>query len=154
MEIPCAKELEMLKGIPSLLSPDLMHALLSMGHGDEIVLADGNFPGPSHARRLIRADGLDVCSLLEAIVRFFPLDEFVEDYAVVMAVVDPKAPEPSIWEEFRSVLARGEGRAVTLTAVARETFYERARRAYCVVATSERALYANLLLKKGVVSET
>ena len=143
----------MLKGIPSLLSPDLMHALLSMGHGDEIVLADGNFPGPSHARRLIRADGLGVCALLEAIVRFLPLDGFVEDHAVVMAVVDPKAPEPPIWEEFRQILAHGEGSAVTLTAIERHAFYERARQAYCIVATSERALYANLLLKKGVVQE-
>jgi L-fucose mutarotase len=143
----------MLKGIPSLLSPDLMHALLSMGHGDEIVLADGNFPGPSHAKQLIRADGLGVCTLLEAIVRFFPLDEFVEDHAVVMAVVDPKAPEPPIWEEFRRLLAEGEGRAVTLTAIPREVFYERARRAFCIVSSSESALYANLLLKKGVVLE-
>jgi L-fucose mutarotase len=154
MESQCAKEIEMLKGIPSLLSPDLMHALLSMGHGDEIVLADGNFPGPSHTTRLIRADGLGVCAMLETIVRFFPLDEFVEDHAVVMAVVDPKAPEPPIWEEFRQLLAHGEGRAITLTAVERQSFYERARRAYCIVATSERALYANLLLKKGVVLET
>ena len=143
----------MLKGIPSLLSPDLMHALLSMGHGDEIVLADGNFPGPSHARRLIRADGLGVCALLEAIVRFLPLDGFVEDHAVVMAVVDPKAPEPPIWEEFRQILAHGEGSAVHLTAIERHAFYQRARQAYCIVATSERALYANLLLKKGVVQE-
>ena len=143
----------MLKGIPSLLSPDLMHALLSMGHGDEIVLADGNFPGPSHAKQLIRADGLGVCALLEAIVRFFPLDEFVEDHAVVMAVVDPKVPEPPIWEEFRRLLAEDEGRAVTLTAIPREAFYERARQAFCIVSSSESALYANLLLKKGVVLE-
>ena len=143
----------MLKGIPSLLSPDLMHALLSMGHGDEIVLADGTFPGPSHAKRLIRADGRGVCALLEAIVRFLPLDAFVEDHAVVMAVVDPKAPEPPIWEEFRRILAHGEGSAVDLTAIERDAFYERARRAYCIVATSEKALYANLLLKKGVVQE-
>ena len=143
----------MLKGIPSLLSPDLMHALLSMGHGDEIVLADGNFPGPSHAKRLIRADGLGVCALLEAIVRFLPLDAFVEDRAVVMAVVDPKAPEPPIWEEFRRILAHGEGSTVDLTAIERDAFYQRARRAYCIVATGEKALYANLLLKKGVVQE-
>jgi L-fucose mutarotase len=143
----------MLKGIPSLLSPDLMHALLSMGHGDEIVLADGNFPAPSHAKRLVRADGLGVCALLEAIVGFLPLDAFVEDRAVVMAVVDPKAPEPAIWEEFRRILADGEGSPVDLTAIERSAFYERARRAYCIVATSERALYANLLLKKGVVQE-
>jgi len=143
----------MLKGIPSLLSPDLMHALQSMGHGDEIVLADGNFPSVSNARRLVRADGLGVCALLEAIVRLLPLDEFVEDHAVVMATVDPKAPEPSIWEEFRRVLAHGEGRAVTLTPIERHAFYERARQAYCIVATSEKALYANLLLKKGVVRE-
>jgi L-fucose mutarotase len=92
--------------------------------------------------------------MLAVIVRFFPLDGFVEDHAVVMAVVDPEAPDPPIWEEFRQILAQEEGRAVTLTAIERQAFYERARRAYCIVATSEKALYANLLLKKGVVLET
>ncbi len=141
----------MLKGIPKEISPELMHAIMSMGHGDEIVLADGNFPAASNARRLVRADGLDVCTLLKAIMRFFPLDTFVEDYAVVMAVVDPNADEPPIWDRFRSILRDAEDREVKLTPIERHRFYARSREAYCVVATSEEALYANLILKKGVV---
>jgi len=142
----------MLKGIPNIISPDLMHTLMSMGHGDELVLADGNFPADSHAQRLVRADGLDVCLLLEAIMEFFPLDAFVDDPAVVMAVVDPTADRPPIWEDFQRILAAKEGNWIKLTPIERHAFYARAREAYCVVATSETALYANLILKKGVVS--
>lgn len=144
----------MLKGIPNAISPDLMHALMSMGHGDEIVLADGNFPAASTAQRLIRADGLDVCPLLEAIMKFFPLDDaFAEDYAVVMAVVDPSADPPPIWKDFQRIMEAAEGKRVKLTQVERHAFYKRAGEAYGVVATSETALYANLILKKGVVSD-
>ena len=143
----------MLKGIPKQISPELMHALMNMGHGDEIVLADGNFPAASNARILIRADGLDVCAILRAIMQFFPLDSFVDDHAVVMAVVDPDAEEPPIWKEFLSILAEAEGREVSLTPIERYEFYDRSREAYCVVATSEEALYANLILKKGVVQQ-
>jgi L-fucose mutarotase len=146
------KEVSMLKGIPNTISPDLMHALMSMGHGDELVLADGNFPAASHAQRLIRADGLDVCTLLEGIIKFFPLDTFVDDPAVVMAVVDATAPDPPIWNDFQRILKAAEGDWVKLTPIERHAFYARARGAYCVVATSETALYANLILKKGVVS--
>lgn len=142
----------MLKGIPKQISPDLMHALMSMGHGDEIVLADGNFPAASNARRLVRVDGLDVCAVLRGIMKFFPLDTFVKDHAVVMAVVDPAADEPPIWNEFRIILSEAEGREVKLKPIERHAFYARSRDAYCVVATSEEALYANLILKKGVVT--
>ena len=141
----------MLKGIPEQISPELMYALMNMGHGDEIVLADGNFPAASNARILIRADGLDVCAILRAVMQFFPLDTFVEDRAVVMAVVDPEADEPPIWNEFRSILSEAEGCEVSLAPIERQEFYARSRKAYCVVATSEEALYANLILKKGVV---
>ena len=141
----------MLKGIPKEVSPELMHALMSMGHGDEMVFADGNFPAASNARILIRADGIDVCTLLSAIMQFFPLDTFADDRAVVMAVVDPEADEPPIWSEFRRILDEAEGYQVNLTAIERHEFYARSREAYCVVATSEEALYANLILKKGVV---
>ena len=94
----------MLKGIPTVISPELMYALMSMGHGDEMVIADGNFPAASNAQRLIRADGLGVCELLEAIMKFFPLDTFVEDHAVIMEVADPKAAKPPIWAEFKKIL--------------------------------------------------
>ncbi|GIX06911.1 MAG: fucose isomerase [Candidatus Poribacteria bacterium] len=140
----------MLRGIPRIVSPDLMHVLLSMGHGDEIVLADGNFPAVTNARRLVRADGHGVPEVLRAIVRFFPLDTFVEDHAVVMAT-PPEEAEPEIWAEYRRILREGEGREVALTPIERFAFYERASRAFAVVATGETALYANLILKKGVV---
>ena len=142
----------MLKGIPTVISPELVYALMSMGHGDEIVIADGNFPAVSNAQRLVRADGLGVCELLEAIMEFFPLDTFVEDHAVVMAVVDPDAEKPPIWSEFKKILDEAENRSVQLTPIERHQFYERSRKAYCIVATSEAALYANLILKKGVVT--
>ncbi len=141
----------MLKGIPTVISPELMYALMSMGHGDEIVIADGNFPAASNAQRLIRADGLGVCELLEAIMKFFPLDTFVEDHAVIMEVADPKAEKPPIWAEFKKILDEAEKRSVQLTPIERHQFYERSRNAYCIIATSETALYANLILKKGVV---
>ena len=142
----------MLKGIPDQISPELMHALMSMGHGDEIVLADGNFPAASNARLLIRADGHDVCTILRAVMQFFPLDTFVDDHAVVMAVDDPKAVEPPIWNDFRKILRTAEGREVRLTPIERYEFYARSRKAYCIIATGEKALYANIILKKGVVT--
>ncbi|PRP79654.1 hypothetical protein PROFUN_10554 [Planoprotostelium fungivorum] len=159
----------MLKGIPSNLSPELFHALMSkprpiesslissgMGHGDEIVLADGNFPSASCATRLlIRADGDGVTSLLNSIIRFFPIDPYVDDHAVVM---DPtpgdkakfKDGRPDIWTSFDESLKTDEC-YVKLTPISRDAFYERAKKAFAVVATSERAVYANLILKKGVI---
>lgn len=142
----------MLKGIPPLISPELMNVLMSMGHGDELVLADGNFPADSHAQRLVRADGLSVPAVLDAVLKLLPMDTFVDDAAVVMQPVDTSAAEPPIWEEFRRLLATGEGRRIKLTPIERFAFYERALEAYAIVATSETALYANLILKKGVVA--
>lgn len=141
----------MLKGIPPEISPDLMYALMSMGHGDEIVIADGNFPADTNAQRLIRADGLDVCTILKAVAQFFPLDTFAQDNAVIMEVVDPNAPKPEIWNEFKEILSKAEGKSVELTPIERFSFYDRAKKAYCVVATSEKRIYANVILKKGVV---
>lgn len=141
----------MLKGIPTVMSPELMHALMSMGHGDEIVIADGNFPAASNAQRLVRADGLNVCELLSAIMKFFPLDIFVDDHAAIMEVVDLEAEKPPIWADFKKILDKAEGRSVQLTPIERHQFYERSRKSYAIVATSETALYANLILKKGVV---
>ncbi|HGJ66685.1 TPA: fucose isomerase [bacterium] len=141
----------MLKGIPPVISPDLMYALMNMGHGDEIVIADGNFPADTNAQRLIRADGLDVCTVLKAVAQFFPLDTFAEDNAVIMEVVDPSAPKPEIWKEFKEILSISENKEVKLTPIERFSFYDRAKKAYCVVATSEKRIYANIILKKGVV---
>ena len=142
----------MLKNIPPVISPELMHVLMSMGHGDELVLADGNFPAATNARRLARADGHGVPEVLEAIVRFLPLDTYVKDPAVVMAVVPGDNVKPVIWKEYARILSKAEGRRIVLARIERHAFYARAREAFAVVATSEKALYANLILVKGVVT--
>ena len=139
----------MLNNIPSILSPDLMHILMSMGHGDEIVLADGNFPAESNAKRLIRADCHGVCDILQAIIPFFPIDESVDDYAIVMSA--GYADFPPIWNEFESILKNQYPDQSILTPISREAFYERSRKAFAILATSESAIFANLILKKGVV---
>ena len=141
----------MLKHIPPIISPELMYVMMKMGHGDEIVLADGNFPADSNAKRIVRADGHGVADVLEAILNYFPLDTFVPEPACVMKPVEPNAGEPPVWSNFRCVMIAAEDRDVSLKQVERFAFYEQARNAYAIVATSESALYANLILKKGVV---
>lgn len=141
----------MLKGIPSIMSAELMHVLMSMGHGDEIVLVDGNYPAASCAQRLVEMPGHGALVVLEAILQFLPLDTYVEDNAVVMSVVPGDPTVPVIWDDFRRLLAAAEGREVALTEIERHAFYERSRRAFAIVATSEAALYANVILKKGVL---
>ena len=141
----------MLKMIPSVISPELMSILMRMGHGDELVLADGNFPAESCAQRIVRADGHGVVALLDAILKFFPLDSFVDHPASVMQPVDEAASEPAIWSEYRRVLAHHEEREVERRPIERFRFYDFAKSAYAIVATGETAVYANLILKKGVV---
>lgn len=141
----------MLKRIPPVLSPDLMQLLMQAGHGDEIVLADGNFPADSHARRIVRCDGHTVPVLLDAILQLFPLDTFVPAPAAVMQPVDEPAADPPIWSTYQSLMDKHEARTVKIERVERFAFYDRAKLAYGIVATSETALYANLILKKGVV---
>jgi L-fucose mutarotase len=141
----------MLKNIPPVISPELMKTLMEMGHGDEIVLADGNFPAASVAKRLIRCDGHDVPELLEAILKFFPLDVYVDRPVALMAVVPGDTTEPTIWEKYHEIVAASGEKSSDFEHVERFAFYERARQAYAVVATSEKALYANIILKKGVL---
>ena len=141
----------MLKQIPPVISPQLMLVLMEMGHGDELVLADGNFPAASNARRLIRADGHSAVDLLAALLRFLPIDTFVPDVAMVMQPVDPAQETPPIWSQFSRLLKQAEGREIPLTRIDRQQFYQRSRDAYAIIATGETALYANLILKKGVV---
>lgn len=142
----------MLKTIPKIIAPDLMLVLMQMGHGDDLVIADGNYPADSNAQRIVRADGHGAVELVEAILKFLPIDTFVDDVAVVMRPVDAQAAEPPIWNEFRRLLRAAEGREVSLTQIDREAFYHRSRSAYAIVATGESALYANVILKKGVVA--
>jgi L-fucose mutarotase len=141
----------MLKNIPAIISPDLMKILMEMGHGDEIVLADGNFPAASIAQKLIRCDGHGVCEILEAVLKFFPLDQYVERPVALMAVVPGDKTRPTIWEEYRKIIKASGEKFSDFEFVERFAFYEKAKKAYTVVASSEKALYANIILKKGVL---
>jgi len=142
----------MLKGIPPILSPELLKILREMGHGDEIILADGNFPAASIARRLVRSDGNTVPELLDAVLTVFPLDDY-SDFPVGLMAVNPGDPvDPVIWKEYRTIIDKHD----TMTDfeyIERFAFYERAKKAYAVVATSEGAQYANIILKMGVVRQ-
>jgi L-fucose mutarotase len=125
--------------------------LAEMGHGDELVIADGNFPSASMARRLVRADGHGVPALVDAILSLFPLDSFVEYPVALMSVVPGDSTKPTIWEEFRSIVHRHEAGFKEFEMMERFAFYTRTREAYAVLATGEVALYANIILKKGVL---
>ncbi len=141
----------MLKNIPDVISPELMYVLMEMGHGDEIVLADGNFPAANVAQRLIRCDGHGVPEILQAVLKFFPLDIYVEQPVALMSVVPGDNTKPTIWEEYSKIIKASGERFTDFEFVERFAFYDRAQDAYAVVATSEKALYANIILKKGVI---
>lgn len=141
----------MLKNIPSILNPDLLKILMEMGHGNDIVISDGNFPAASVAQRLIRLDGHNVPEVLEAILKFFPLDTYVESPVGLMAVTPGDTYKPVIWEEYRKIIIESKEPFKDFEYIERFEFYERAKNAYAVIATSESSLYANIILKKGVV---
>lgn len=141
----------MLKGIPNILSPELLKVLMEMGHGDEIVIADGNFPAASHAQRLVRSDGHGAPLLLDAILKLFPLDTYVKHPVALMAVVPGDTYKPDIWPAYKKIIQSHNPGFGDFEMVERFAFYERARKAYAIVATGESARYANLILKKGVL---
>lgn len=143
----------MLKGISSVISPDLLKILMEMGHGDELVIGDGNFPGASLARNLIRLDGHSVPEVLDAILKLYPLDPYVEAPVALMEVVPGDTVETPIWDVYQDLCNKHEGKDVKIEHIERFAFYERAKKAYCVIMTGETALYANIILKKGVVVE-
>ncbi|WP_207483919.1 RbsD/FucU family protein [Arenibaculum pallidiluteum] len=140
----------MLRGVHPLLGPDLLHALRSMGHGDEIVIADGNFPAAFLGPRVVRADGLTATAVAEAILTHMPLDTFAPEAALRMEVVGDPGSVPEVCRAFETLIARLAG-PFPLAALERFAFYERARRAAVIVATGEPRIYANLILKKGVL---
>ena len=142
----------MLKRIPVILSPEILLMLAQMGHGDEVVLSDANFPTVSVGRRVARADGTDVPTLLEAILQLLPLDQYVDKPAAVMERVDEPGKPAPIWKKYQQLLDGSEGRHINIEQVERFAFYERAKLAFGVIATSETALYGNLILKKGVIA--
>lgn len=147
----------MLKGIPSIISPELLKILMEMGHGDSIVIADGNFPGASHAKNLVRLDGHGVPEVLEAILKLMPLDPYVDQPAGLMQLVpsDVGKVNPVIWNKYEEIVKEYEPEIAKngFESIERFSFYERAKKAYAVVMTGESAIYANIILQKGVVIE-
>lgn len=139
----------MLKNISPILSPELLKILMEMGHGDEIVIGDGNFPAASMAQHLVRLDGHGVPEILDAILKLLPLDTYVEAPVALMDNGDA-ANKPPIWAEYEEIVKANEGEK-KFELEERFAFYERAKKAYAVVATGETAIYANIILKKGVV---
>jgi len=140
----------MLKNIPDNLSPELLKIMMEMGHGDELVIGDGNFAAAGFAKRLVRCDGQGTEDLLESILAFFPLDRFVEKSVTLMKVVNDPDASPKIWQSYEDIIMRQEGLTHVIETIERFDFYERAKNAYAIVATSESALYACMIIKKGV----
>lgn len=142
----------MLKNIPSVISPELLKILHEMGHGDEIVIGDGNFPAASNAKRLVRCDGHGVPAILDAVLQLFPLDTYVESPVMLMQVTPGDDVDPVIWKEYKKIVDAHQDN-VNFSEIERFAFYDRAKEAYAIVATGESALYANVILKKGVVKQ-
>jgi L-fucose mutarotase len=142
----------MLKGIPTVLGPDLLHALRAMGHGDDIAIVDANFPSASSAKRLVRADGHSATDVLRAILQLLPIDDMRADPLRSMEVTDDPASTPPIVREFEQIASESERRQLRARALPREAFYAAAHAAFVVVATGEGRLYGNVLVTKGVVA--
>ena len=150
------KEIYMLKGIPKLLSPELLKVLCEMGHSDRIVIGDGNFPAETMGKnaKVIRYDGQDIPALLDAILTVFPLDTYVDTPVSLMELMDcdkGKVATP-IWDEYKAIVAKHDERGADAVGnIERFAFYEEAKKCYAVIATGEGAIYANVILQKGVV---
>lgn len=144
----------MLKGIPSILSPELLKVLCEMGHSDRIVIGDGNFPAETIGKnsKVIRMDGHGVPEILDAILKVFPLDSYVEKPFLLMEVMPGDKVETPIWKTYAEIESKYEPRGEeAIGHIERFAFYEEAKKAYAVIATGETALYANIILQKGVV---
>ncbi|MBS9781606.1 MAG: fucose isomerase [Gammaproteobacteria bacterium] len=144
----------MLKGIPKILSPELLKTLCEMGHSDRLVIADGNFPAESMGKnaKVIRLDGHGVPEVLDAILTVFPLDTYCDKPVSLMEKVPGDTTETPIWDEFAKVVANHDSRGKDIIGhIERFAFYDEARTSYVIIATSESALYANIMLQKGVI---
>ena len=145
----------MLKNVPGILTGDVLKILCDMGHGDELVIADANFPAETCAKRLARLPGIDGVTAAKAILAVLPVDTYTEEPAALMDLTDgDKAkgmPEPEIWLAYQAALDEAEKRPVGLQKMERFAFYERAKKAYAVIQTGEARQYGNLILVKGVV---
>ena len=146
----------MLKGIPQILSPELLKVLCEMGHSDRLVISDGNFPAESMGKNaiVIRCDGHGVPEILDAILKVFPLDTYVEKPVNLMEVMPGDTVETPIWDTYEEIVTKHDERGgAAICHIERFAFYEEAKTAYAIIATSEKALYANIMLQKGVVVE-
>lgn len=146
----------MLKGIPAVLSPELLKVLCEMGHGDRLVIGDGNFPAESMGKNavVIRCDGCEAPELLEAILKLFPLDTYVERPVNLMEVMPGDQTQTPIWYTYEKLVETYDARGKeAIGTIERFRFYEEAKSAYAILATREKALYANVILQKGVVAE-
>lgn len=141
----------MLKNIPKVISPQLLKVLSEMGHTDELVIADANFPGHTYGKQVIRCDGIDIPTLLKAILTLFPLDSYAKENFILMQVVAGDNYKPTIWEEYKKIARQYEGDNFKLADMDKWDFYERAKNASAVIVTGEESLYANIILKKGVI---
>ena len=143
----------MLKGIPNILTPELLKILMEMGHGDEIVLADGNFPAFAHPDHVVRLDGHGIPEVMDAILRFMPLDPYVEHPVSLMEVVPGDTVETPIWDTYRDIVKKYDDREDPFEHIERFAFYDRVKeKSSFVIMSSETALYANIILKKGVIT--
>ena len=140
----------MLKNISPLISPELLSVLYRMGHGDEIVLADGHFPGDSMNSRVVRADGLNVSDLLTAILPLFELDQYVDDPVIMMAAVKGDQLDPNVANVYEQAIKKHSNIFTSIKNIAREDFYQRSKQAFAVVMTGETRKYGNIIIKKGV----
>ena len=141
----------MLKTLSILHTPELLHVLASMGHGDDLALVDSNFPAVSNAKRLVRLDGANLSEALQAILHLMPLDTFVDAPALRMQQVHAPDEVPDVQQECQRIINKAEEREVPLVGIKREEFYEHARKAFAVIYTTEQRPYGCLLLKKGVI---
>lgn len=143
----------MLKGIPKILSPELLKALCEMGHTDELTIGDGNFPGHTYGKKVIRMDGHGVPEILEAILEVFPLDTYVEKPVTLMEVVKGDTAKTPIWDTYKEIIAKFDDRgADCVQAIDKWEFYDQTKeKSSVVIMTGESAIYANIILKKGVV---
>ncbi len=142
----------MLKGIPEIISPDLLKILDEMGHGDDLVIGDSNYPAASNAQRLVRADGQGVPEILDAILSLFPLDTFVAEPVTLMRVVPGDPTVPEVQDRIRAVVRKYDPRGdAAIGLVPRFEFYEKAKQAYAIVATTEHGAYGCMIIKKGVI---
>lgn len=147
----------MLKNIPSILSPELLAILCEMGHSDVIVLGDANFPGKRFAHegncKFLRADGISGTALLEAILQVIPTDSYADTPVMLMQTMEcDKDLDIPIWKDYEAIVAKNDSRGKSAVGyLERFTFYEAAKKAYCIVQTGETQIYANVIIQKGVI---